>query len=294
MRTRLHRFWKLWCEFWFDSYSPATLRLFRVALAGMLFVYYGIRTFDLELFFSSTGIMPLSAINDVIEMKYRHSLLFYFTSNGALWFFHVFYLASLAALVFGFWPRAAAIIAYVLHVSFMHRNMAPSYGVDLISTFFLFYFCFASYRPKETLSEFTKSMGSMAYRLMQIQVCIIYAYSGLDKVKGMPWWHGEALWTVVANAQIARFDFTYMAHFPLVIIALTYMTLAWEIYFPVLVWLKPVRNFVLIFGVLTHIGIAIVINIPFFGMLMILTYILFLDKNLINKLDFKVRKFVRI
>ena len=74
---------------------------------------------------------------------------------------------------------------------------------------------------------------------------------------------------------------------PLVIVLMTYSTLIWEIYFPILVWIKPFRKWMLMFGVLLHIGIGVVVNIPFFGALMIIGYIVFLDEPTAEKiLDF--------
>jgi hypothetical protein len=164
--------------------------------------------------------------------------------------------------------------------------MAPTYGVDMISMFFLFYLFFADTRTKGS------PLASMACRLIQIQVCIIYGYSGLDKVKGPMWWSGEALWGVVSNVQIARWDFSVLSHFPLALVLATFATMIWEIYFPALVWVRPVRNWVLGFGVLLHVGIAVTVNIPFFGLLMILSYICFLTEEEASKMMLSIRRVV--
>lgn len=279
--------WQQWCRFWFESNSPRNMKVFRFVFASLAFVYYSIRTLDLELFFSERGIMPLAAVRDVMPMEYRWSLLFWLTSTPALWVVHFVFLGALAALALGKKPRLAAFVAYVLHVSFMHRNMSPSYGVDLISTFFFLYLIFADYKSAKSM------MGSIVYRLIQLQVCIIYAYSGLDKVRGIQWWGGEALWGVFANTQLARFDFSIVSHFPLAIVAITYATLAWEIYFPALVWVRGARNFMLFCGVLLHVGIGLVINIPFFGALMIASYIVFLDEGVLRKIESRIPSIAR-
>jgi hypothetical protein len=279
--------WRAWCKFWFESQAPARWRLFRVTFGWFLFIFYAFRTLELDLYFSDTGIMPLKAIPDIMPMDARTSLLYYLTGAGWMWGLHLLFLASLAALALGLKPRIAAIVAYVLHISFLHRDMAPSYGVDMISSFFLFYLCFADDRPSR---GFRGALSSMAFRLSQVQICIIYAYSGLDKVKGPQWWAGEALWGVVSNQQLARWDFTPLSHLPLLLVAGTYLTLMWEIYFPVLIWVKPVRNAMLLFGVALHIGIGLVVNIPFFGALMILSYIFFVDEGFARGLLERLRR----
>ncbi|MBI3555506.1 MAG: HTTM domain-containing protein [Deltaproteobacteria bacterium] len=287
---RFTALWWDWCAFWFYSPAPARMRLFRVALGSMLFVFYSIRAVDLMLWFSETGIMPLSIVPDMLPMNYRQSIFFYLSSDAAIWIGNAIYLLALALLALGIRPRYSAGVAFILHVSFLHRDMVPSYGVDMIASFFLFYLCFADYAEKRKQSSGRTMLGSMACRLIQIQICIIYAYSGLDKVKGVQWWGGEALWGVVSNVQIARWDFSFVAHFPLLLVAATYSTLAWEIYFPVLIWFKPLRNFMLLFGVALHIGIGLVVNIPFFASIMIISYLVFLDETVAARIWKKLKQ----
>lgn len=282
MKARLKSNYSRWQRFWFESKGLSQMVLFRKTFGLMLFVFYLIRSFDLELFFSEKGLMPLASVDAVLPMAFRQSIFFYLTATPWLWVFNVIFLASLLTMAFGFYPRLSALVAFILHISFLHRDMAPTYGVDMISSFFLLYLCFADSKKNTTL-------GSMVYRLSQLQVCIIYAYSGLDKARGVQWWGGEALWGVIANAQLVTFDLSAVASFPLVVVAATYMTLAWEIYFPVLVWIKPVRKWVLWFGVLLHAGIAFVVNIPFFGLLMVLSYILFLEPQTAAFIERRVR-----
>jgi hypothetical protein len=263
--------WRAWSRFWFESRAYAPMRVFRTALGGLLFVFYSIRTADLEFFFGEKGILPLAVMREVMPLAYQPSIHHFFPGDMALWGAHALFLASLLALALGFRPRLAAGIAFVLHVSFLHRNLGTAFGIDLISTFFLLYLSFAAYRPGSG-----GMLGSMAYRLCQIQVCVIYFYSGLHKLKGLHWWRGEAIWDVLANAQLARWDFSWVSAYPLAIVAATYVTLLWEAYFPVLVWLPRLRYPMLALGVALHVGIAVAVNIPFFGLLMIVSYAVFL------------------
>jgi hypothetical protein len=266
--------WRKWDHFFFEAQAPEQLRGFRFCFGWLLVAFYLIRGLDLEFYFSQSGMLPLDVMNATMPMQYRYSLFQLFPSDLGIWTGHWVLIASLAALAVGFYPRVSATIAFVLHVSFLHRNMASIFGIDMISTFFLLYFCFV--RLDARRGSLARALTSVAFRLGQLQICIIYAYSGLEKVKGPAWWKGEAIWDVMANSQLARMDFSWLAHLPLVIVAATYLTLAWEVYFPVLVWLKPVRRPMLLFGAALHVGIAIALNIPFFGMLMIISYALFL------------------
>jgi hypothetical protein len=222
-------------------------------------------------------LIKLSALDELVPMTYRFSLFQLFPNNTALWIGNTVFLASLLTLAFGIYPRISALVATILHISFLHRNMGAAYGVDTISTFYLLYLCLADYRDRTGFQDFRSVLGSMAFRLAQIQLCVIYGYSGLHKLRGIYWWKGEGIWSVLANFQMARFDFSWTAHFPFVLTAMSFVSLFWEIYFPALVWIRPLRYPLLAFGVLFHLGIAISISIPFFGALMILIYWLYVD-----------------
>lgn len=269
-----------WNHFWFEAETGPQMRVFRTCFAIMLFIAYSIRSLDLELFYSDHGLIKLSVLDELIPMNYRYSIFQLFPSTTALWIGNIIFLGSLLALIFGFYPRVAALVASVLHISFLHRNIGVSYGMDTIATFYLLYLCLADYRdrPKGQFTPDLRSVvGSMAFRLAQIQLCVIYGYSGLHKLRGIYWWKGEGIWSVLANFQMARFDFSWTAHFPFILTAMSFVSLFWEIYFPALIWVRPLRYPMLVFGVLFHLGIGITISIPFFAAVMILIYILYVD-----------------
>jgi hypothetical protein len=273
-----------WSRFWFESDGRAQVAAFRVGFGLLLLGCYLVRTLDLELFYGDHGIMPLSILGDVAPMDYRFSVFRIFTSYQAVWIGNALYLTSLLALALGYFPRVAVLVAWLLHVSFVHRNLSIAYGVDMISCFFLLFLCFADFRDDRRYrpGDLQATLGSMAYRLCQIQVCIIYGYSGLKKLKGVLWWNGEAIWNSMADPQLARWDFSWAAHFPLALAAAAYLTLAWEVYFPALIWFRPIRLPVLLVGVFLHLGIAVTLNLPVFAVLMVLTYVFFLDRATIE------------
>lgn len=271
--------WSAWARFWFESAAPARMSLLRTAICGLTFFFYLTRTPDLEFFFSESGFMPVDVMDEVMPLRFRPSLLNHLTSTPVLWAFHALFLAGLAAMCLGVRSRLVAIATFALHLTFAHRDMAFLYGFDLIATFFLLYLCLADPRGDAPAGSLRAQLGSIAFRFCQIQICIIYGYSGLEKLKGLRWWRGEAIWDVLANSQLARWDFSWATAIPIPIMIATYMTLAWEVYFPVLVWNRRLRYPVLAFGVLLHTGIGIAMNIPYFALIMILAYSVFLEER---------------
>jgi hypothetical protein len=123
------------------------------------------------------------------------------------------------------------------------------------------------------------SLTGVGVRLAQIQLCIIYFYSGFEKLKGQPWWEGTAIWQVIGNDQLAMFNFAFLKSVPLLLTVATYITVLFEVYFPALVWFRRTRRWLLLLGIGLHIGIAVSIGLYFFSIAMLSVYILFLDSE---------------
>jgi hypothetical protein len=246
------------------------MRDFGRLVGGILLAAYLGRAADLELFHGPNGLMTVGAMHEVVPTLARYSLLELWPSLTGLWVLYGAALLSFAAMAAGA-GRPAAIAALVLHVSFVHRNMTVVYGLDLVACFFLFFLALGG-RGRGTL-------GSMGMRLAQVQVCIIYAFSGLQKLRGTAWWSGLGIWNSLANVEIARWDFSWMASFALPLSLVSFLVLAWEIYFPALVWLPAWRRPTLLAGVFLHLVIGILMSIPFFAAIMCASYVLFLSEN---------------
>jgi hypothetical protein len=63
----------------------------------------------------------------------------------------------------------------------------------------------------------------------------------------------------------------------------TWSALAFELLFPLLVWFKPLRNPMLIAGLLFHLSLEYALNIPMFQWDMLSAYVLFIDFAWIKK-----------
>jgi uncharacterized protein YbbC (DUF1343 family) len=96
---------------------------------------------------------------------------------------------------------------WVIGLAFLQRNYSVAFGADVIGGLFLFYLSFTQCCERWTLKNWlNKKLGGVAqavvhsddlsavfYRLIQLQLCVIYMYTGFEKLKGMSWWDGTAL-----------------------------------------------------------------------------------------------------
>jgi hypothetical protein len=267
-----------WDRFWFGADSFAQLRVFRVVFGLVLLGYYGLRTFDLDLLYSDLGVLPLASFRELMDSKYSFSLFFLSADRVWIWIAHAVLLVATFALTLGFWPRLAAFVVYILHLSFDQRNPFVAYGFNKVSVFFLITLMLASYHPRSApIGSLRSSLSSVGLRLAQIQLCIIYLFAGTEKLKGITWSRGEAMWGVFTNSQLTSFNLSGAAQFPFLLTLLTFTTLIWEIYFPPMVWGRRTRYLWLLGGILLHAGIGITMNIPFFALGMVAAYTVYLS-----------------
>ena len=144
-------------------------------------------------------------------------------------------------------------------------------------------------RKKQDMKAFRAMdlFTSVAIRFMQIQICVIYFYSGVSKLRGTRWWNGSAIWDVLSMEGLARWDMSFLVWVPDVLVFLCYSVLLWEIYFPALIWFRNLRVPIIVLGIAMHLGFGLFISIPNFSMLMVSIYFLFLtNQNIENVLVF--------
>ena len=92
-------------------------------------------------------------------------------------------------------------------------------------------------------------------RLLFIQLVLIYFMNGLYKVTGTNWLAGDSLYYVLCDLTLTRFSFAQLP-IPFVVTQVsTWLVLAWELSFPLLVLFRRTRWLALAIGVAFHLGI---------------------------------------
>ena len=99
--------------------------------------------------------------------------------------------------------------------------------------------------------------ANLALRLIQLHLVVIYGMAGLAKLQGPSWWNGTALWRTMTTGEFVVLDFTALAAWPLLINLLTHASLALELLYPVLIWVRIMRPLLLAGVVALHVGIAV-------------------------------------
>lgn len=282
---------EFWNRFFFGEISLLPLGVYRFVLGLILFATYAIRQVDWSFFFTERGFVDAHGALEIIPEFYRPLISWFPVSDAMVLGVHSLFLISLLCLAFGLFGRWMAILALFLHLAFLQRNIAVRYGVDLVATFFLFGLAIADNsrcvsvdawrrwrrEERQAMHPVNAMLSTMGVRLIQLHLCIIYGYTGLEKMKGSSWWEGSAVWAMFGNQQLVIFDLGWMQKFPLLIAFMTHSTVLFEVYFPVLIWLSVTRKWVVAFGWLFHGMIALTAGLFFFSGVMMSTYLVFFN-----------------
>lgn len=187
-------------------------------------------------------------------------------------------LTSLSLLTFRF-SFIIHIIIWFLVVNLNNKIYSTLTGGDFLLNQFLFLNCFLAgtytmYENWQTqLKTCLHNIGCIA---VMLQLCLVYFISGLAKIDDSSWLTGNAL---ILTAQIKHFSlYSFLSYSPLfdrILITLNYLILFYQLSFSLLVWLKPIKKTLLVFGVFMHIYIALVMGLVEFGSIMVLAYVYF-------------------
>jgi hypothetical protein len=291
-------------HFLFAAKNLEQLAAFRIILCGTLFYTACFRQLNMDQL-GPLSLIPRSSALTIFPDFYRPHLQWFFWPDSYVSFVHLGLIALLFFAMIGLSNRALLVLTWIIHQGILNRNYSILFGADVIGGLFLFYLCFTEcsdvfsvknilFRKTNAVRDVAQnnnknvSLSSVFFRLMQIQICVIYMYTGFEKLKGKTWWDGTALWTVLANPQFSQYDFKFLSHIPLFFAFSTFVTLIFEIYFPAMMINKTYRKYWLIAGVGFHLTIGLLLGLMTFSLIMVATYVLFLQKETLEKVFLKL------
>lgn len=215
-------------------------------------------------------------------------------NSSHTWVYQFFVYGQIVFLLLGLFrvfPRIAAVAIYFFTVNLFHKGYLMFTGGEVLVNVLLFYMMFiqrSDPRSKNNeqvhFSPLQNVINNVFYWIVLIQVCVLYFFSTVYKLLDEHWVSGDALMYIsrvdVFSGDSMRLLFSEN---PMLSKTATYIALAYQGLFPLLVWFKRVKIPFLMLGVVLHLAIAFGMGIFTFGIIMIITYILFLDISQIEK-----------
>ena len=292
-----------WDRFWFTAIDPATLATIRLFTGLMLLYTHVVWSLDLASFFGPRGWITADLLRQTWESQgginhYFWSHFLTIDSMSLLWVAHGLALLVFLLLTIGLFSRTAAVLAFLLTVSYMHRAAGALFGLDQINVMLTLYLvigpCGGRFSVDAWLRAKKREQGgqadpaplesisaNIAIRLIQIHMCVIYFFAGARKMLGASWWDGSAMWLSIANSEYQTVDLTSMASMPVLLALMTHIIVLFELSYCVLIWNRLTRPVVLLTAVMMHLGIATCLGMATFGLAMLIGNLAFIAPQFI-------------
>ncbi len=265
-----------WERFWFTPATANTLALVRILYGLTLIGWTGsmlpsLRTFYLE--------SPHGLLTPALARAGGWSLFTWFPGTASIHLGFAVLLVAAVCLTVGFFPTPAAAVAWVLIVSFEHRNPYLLNSGDFIVRDLALLLALCPSGTALSVDRWRKvggerfwtspSVPQWGLRLIQIQASLVYFFSFWDK-SGLAWRNGSAVSTAWRLTDLQRFVVPASLQHDLWLSTLVgWGTLAVELSLAVLVWNRRWRWWALAGGVVLHLVIDATLLVGFFSWAMI-------------------------
>ncbi len=190
-----------------------------------------------------------------------------------------------------------------LMVDFLEKmNTSFVNGGDKMVRLILLYMIFANsyqyfvlYKNRKEVSEKGKLknlISNLAAVSIMLQLCVAYFSSGIAKINDTFWWNGEATYYALSMERFIGTPLNkYIVQQKWIDYLTNYGTIIFELFFPILIWIKKMRKPLLIAGVIFHICIYIFMMIYGFEIVFILIYGLFLPNKMLVDFSQRIKSF---
>ena len=178
------------------------------------------------------------------------------------------------------------VLLYAGLLSIHHANIQTDSGADVLLMLVAFLLMLspcgsacsldAVRRDRKLGGPSSALVAPWTQRLIAIQVTVVYFCTAMLKARGESWSDGTALHYILNNAEARRFTLGLTAY-PTVLSAMTLGAMYLEFALTFLLWVRAARPFMIASGLALHAGIALTVNIPIFGELIVACYLAYLS-----------------
>jgi len=264
-----------------EGYPAALLRI----LMGLLAIWKGYGNWiNLDRFFTEDGVLPWRHVQNSEHQIFSVLALAPESRSFTLAVIATHVLCGIT-MVLGLLPRLSAFLVFACAVALMHRNPFIDNRGDHL---FVLVIGLCTLMPLGRVWSLQNLLGARrrvdaplptlwSQRLLALQVSYIYLYAFGVKFRASGWHDGSAIYHTFASPGLVEWPLEIQSK--LLLLAVSWFTIATEMLFPILVWNRALRPYCLIVGILFHTGIEITMRIPVFSTVMMITYASFLTDD---------------
>jgi Vitamin K-dependent gamma-carboxylase len=276
---------KAWNRFFFGPISARPLGAFRIVYGVILLCYLALMTVEFDYWYTGAGLLQGTEATESAG-PYRLSPLQFVNDPNVAHVFLAFTFAVAVAFTLGWRTRLMSILLYLCMLSLYHRNVSSNGGPDAVPTILTFYMmlcpCGAAYSLDARREAKKRGVAAepliipWAQRLLQMQICLLYFQSTILKCQGPLWLNGTTVHYILFLKEFRELDMEWLANYPLLINLMTTGAILMQFTLAFWLWFRPTRRWAIVAGLMLHVGLKPILNIPAFGETMIATYLTFL------------------
>ncbi len=284
---------RVWNRFWFGPISARPLGMYRIIFGILVLAHLGLICTELDYWYTDLGVLHGDEAR-LLAGPLRPSPLQYFQDPVSVRCAVAAVAAVAVAFTLGWRTRVMGVLLYLGMLSLYHRNISTNCGPDQLMMITCFYMMLSPCGAALSLDARRAALrrgtpaepliAPWAQRLMQLQLCLIYLATAAFKCHGKSWFGGTAVHYILFNHEVGQANLEWLAGYPITISLFTQTALIMEFSLGFLLWFRPTRKWVAVAGILLHIGIVPLVNVPLFGEQMTALYLLFLAPDELNSL----------
>jgi len=278
-----------WQHFWFEPIPTHIYALLRIVF-GIVGCLTLVGLSDLSTFWYLDGLVPIGTGGFGIKAW----LLAHGLGHIAGTALYASTLLAFISMTIGLLSGLSVALALITSLVQVSWNYLPLSGADAALKAILFCLVWADCGSVWSVDAWLArrkgdaAAGRATYviaplRLVRFQVALIYFNTGLWKLMNPYWRDGTAVHYVLESNVYHRFPFDLPVS-AAVVTVMTYGTLIWELSFAGLILFAPTRRIALAIGILLHVGMLLTIEIGPFHLVMLASYLAFLDPHAVPAL----------
>jgi len=209
------------------------------------------------------------------------------------------YTLTIVLFFLGIGRNFVTLILLFLFEILQNLNYLTLNGGDNLLKFILIYYVFTNsfeyfslQKPFNILpKKINNILSNLAVLSICFHLCLSYFISSIHKLHTDVWFNGVALYYIL---NLDRFKGTYLndilSRNGIFVTVSTYGTIIIELLFPILIWVKKVKPYLIISATFLHLSIYILMMLYDFEILFIMCYGFFFDDVEIKKIYHKIFK----
>ena len=279
---RLTKFLHRWDRWWTRTSPPHLLAIFRIAFGGFLLFYFALQIPHITMLYSrETVLLP------AIDQTHWLGLLFAPPPPWVAQMLFSTFFTCLTLFTIGAWTRGASVLLFLLYVYYWILSL-HQFGTsfDRLFLFILLTLCFSgcgkAYSVDMKLAKGSwlawEPISILPQRLIAVQITATYLGVGWQKIILDDWQSGEVfIWGFIGRWATAPAWWIARQDIPIWVYDAVVVSIKWfEVLMPFGLWSKRWRWVFFCGGFLFHVGIAILLAIWWFVVL-IPAYIVFFE-----------------